>query len=460
MDAIGTNPAVTAAIAMWEAWAAAQRAYRQLPGLSLGVVYDQQLIWAQGIGTSDREQATPATPATIYRIASITKLFTATAIMQLRDAGRLRLDDPVAEHLPWFQVKPAVADAPAITIRHLLTHTAGLPRESPFPYWTDGAFPSREQLIAALPDQQAVFAPETRWKYSNLALTLAGEVVQASSGQPYADYMHAHILAPLGMESTSVALPDAQRARLATGYGRRMPDGSRAVLPFTDCAGITPAANMASTVEDLARFAMLQFRDGPAGGAQIVRGSTLREMQRVQWLHSDWLSGWGLGFVVRRREDRTLIEHGGAVPGYRTQLSICPADKLAFIVLTNADDGEPATYVEQAHKLIAPAIRKAAAPPPAAPPDPAWQRYAGTYRNIWGDAQVLLLSDGLAMFTPEALDPQATLLRLAPVGEHTFRVDGESGYSNLGELAVFELGDDGQVARLKVGANYTFPVRE
>ncbi|MBC8077003.1 MAG: beta-lactamase family protein, partial [Chloroflexales bacterium] len=211
MDAIGTNPAVTAAIAMWEAWATAQRGYRQQPGLSLGVVYDQQLIWAQGVGTSDREQATPATPATIYRIASITKLFTATAIMQQRDAGRLRLDDPVAEHLPWFQVKPAAADAPAITIRHLLTHTAGLPRESPFPYWTDGAFPSREQLIAALPDQQAVFAPETRWKYSNLALTLAGEVVQATSGQPYADYMHAHILAPLGMDSTSVALPDEQR---------------------------------------------------------------------------------------------------------------------------------------------------------------------------------------------------------------------------------------------------------
>ncbi len=224
---VGAQSEVGSAIRLFEAWVETQIAYRGLPGISLGVVYDQELIWSRGIGFHDLQQQAPATPSTIYRIASITKLFTSTAILQLRDAGMLSLDDPVAQRLPWFQIQQQQQDARAITIRQLLTHTSGLPREAAFPYWTDGVFPTREELIAALAHQAAVFAPETRWKYSNLALTLAGEIVAATSGQPYAEYVDRHILQPLGMRSTSVTLPDDQRPRLATPYGRRMPDGSR-----------------------------------------------------------------------------------------------------------------------------------------------------------------------------------------------------------------------------------------
>jgi CubicO group peptidase (beta-lactamase class C family) len=231
-------------------------------------------------------------------------------------------------------------------------------------------------------------------------------------------------------------------------------------MSFTDCAGITPAANMSSTVEDLARFAMLQFRDRPVGGRQVLKGSTLREMQRVHWLDPSWQKGWGLGFVVRRREERTLVEHGGAVPGYRTQVSICPADKLAFIVLTNADDGDPADYVEQAYTLVAPALCAAAAPPEAAPAGlpPEWRRYLGKYRNIWGDSQVLMANGGLALINPTEQDLGGMLLHMTPEGEHTFRLSGKNGYAAVGELALFELDSDGAVVRLKVGENYTYPL--
>ncbi len=455
--AVGSHPEVVSAIRLYEAWVESQMAYRGQPGLSIGIVHDQELIWARGFGYADREKKIPATPQTIYRMASNTKMFTASAIMQLRDEGKLQLDDPVAKHLPWFKIRNRHPDAPVITIRHLLTHTSGLPRESPFPYWTDYKFPTRQQMIDALPNQETVLPTETQWKYSNLALTLAGEIVQAVSGRPYAEYIHKNILEPLGMTSTTVVLPGDHKARLATGYGRRMPDGTRGTRPSVHTAGIAPSANLSSTVEDFARFASLQFRDGPRRGAQVLKGSTLREMHRVHWLEPNWRRGWGLGFHTWRLGDRVLVGHGGSLPGYRTHTYISPADKIAVLVMTNADDGEPTFYGDQAFQLVAPAILKATTPPKVTKVDPGWNKYAGKYRNVGGDSQVMILDGELVMVTPTDLDPRPTMLKLIPEGEHAFRIRGENGYAALGELVRFELGADGKVARVKVGENYTYP---
>lgn len=159
-------------------------AYRGQPGLSIALVSDQKLLWAKGFGYANVEKKKHATPKTRYRIASITKLFTATAVMQLRDEGKLSLDDNVVDHLPWFKPKKTFDERPPVRIWHLLTHTSGLPRESSSPYWTDMQFPTREEMIKTLSTQEAVAPTETLWKYSNLALSVAGEVVQVASGMP------------------------------------------------------------------------------------------------------------------------------------------------------------------------------------------------------------------------------------------------------------------------------------
>ena len=135
------------------------------------------------------------------------------------------------------------------------------------------------------------------------------------SGEPWAQYVESHILRPLGMKTTR-ALPEPNMPRLAVGYGRRVPGAPRDIEPFLDIEAERPAGSLASTVEDLARFASLQLRDGPAGGAQILKGSTLREMHRIQWLRPDWRSGWGLGFTVRRVGDQVRVGHGGSLPGH------------------------------------------------------------------------------------------------------------------------------------------------
>src|SRR5688572_24570009 len=217
--ALAQNPEVSAALKVLDAWLATTIASREQPGLSIGIVHDQDLIWAKGYGFADLSRKTPATPTTLYRIASISKLFTSTAILQLRDAGKLQLDDPVAKHLPWFRIRNSYPDSPAITIRQLLTHTSGLPREAMGVNWSDLKMPKREVMIKLLPEQETVYPAETEWKYSNLALSLAGEIVAAVSGVPWHEYVARHILEPLGMKSTKT-LPEPGMAGLATGYGR------------------------------------------------------------------------------------------------------------------------------------------------------------------------------------------------------------------------------------------------
>ncbi len=466
------DQAVATNIDLFSAWTEAQMAYRGQPGLSVAVVYDQAIVWSRGFGQADLEAQRAATPATIYRIASITKLFTSTAIMQLRDAGLLQLDDPVQRHLPWFNLKNPHADTPAITIRHLLTHAAGLPREAAFPYWSTNDFPDLAAVQQALPEQEVAIPTESDWKYSNLGLTLAGEIVAAVSKRPYTRYVREEILQPLGMENTFIETVPVDHELLATGYGRRLPSGSRALAPHTDCAAITPAANMASNVTDLAQFVMLQLRDGPRTGKQVLAGSSLREMHRVHWLNDDWSAGRGLGFYTWRLDGRTLVGHGGALQGYRTDLQVATADKVGAIVLTNADDGQPLSYIEKIFQWIVPPLLAAAQPDSgpadsatsasaqstATEPPAAWQAYIGRYRSPWGDSQVLCYKGELVIISPTDVNPLTSMITLEPVDEATFRMQTKERFGSNGELARFEQNDEGEVVRLWTGNTYSTPI--
>lgn len=441
-----------------ERWLEAQVELRALPSLAVGIVYDQSLIWAKGFGYADLQAKTPASVDTVYRIASITKLFTSTAIMQLRDEGLLQLDDPVEKHLPWFQVQNPFDDAPVITIRHLLTHAAGLPREAAFPYWADRDFPTPEAIRETLPTQSLALMPGTQWKYSNLGLALAGEIVEAVAGEPYAQYIQANILDPLDMAATYVDVPE-NAPNAAIGYGARKPEGSRDVVPFTDCKGITPAANMASTVGDLAKFAMLQMRGGPRGGAQILKGASIREMHQIHYLHPSWQTGRGLGFHLWRLHGKTLVGHGGALEGFRTDIQVSTEDKVAAVVLSNGHDTVPVYYTEKIFKWVAPALVKAANPAVHSEPPQEWQRYVGRYENIWSNnTQIMIFNGKLIAFYPEGDDPLAYHVTLVPIEGNRFRIEGGDPGGSMGEEAWFETDDTGKVVRLHMANMFYLPV--
>lgn len=448
---LADDPGVIDAVALWSEWVEYQAATGRVPAVSFGIVHDQELIASGAFGQANPAEDIPATTDTLYSICSISKLFTSVALMQQRDAGKLRLDDLVSQHLDWFDIEDAHPDHEAITIQRLLTHSAGLPRESDFPYWTDRdyPFPTSEQIRERLGDQQTLYPASRYFQYSNLGLSLVGEIVAAASGQPYHEYMREQLLDPLGMADTYTDIPVALHGNsMAVGHTALGRDGRRETVDPFQARGIAPAAGYASNVNDMAKFAMWQFRTLD-GDNELLRGATLREMQRVHWIDPDWETTWGLGFSVMREGNRSFARHGGGCPGYFTEFRLEPKTKLAVIVLTSSIGSNPGLFASRAFDLVAPAVAKALASPDetadrAFDPEP----YAGVYGSIWGQVAIVPWRDGLAVLGLASSDPAASMQRLQYVDKDTFRIVRDDDES-LGEAVEFELGPDGQAARFK-----------
>jgi CubicO group peptidase (beta-lactamase class C family) len=446
-DALHQNADASSAFDLLESWLEGKIRNHVLPGLSAGVVHDQELIWSAGFGFGDIEKALPSSTNLRYRVASITKLFTSIAAMQLRDRGLLRLDDPIQAHLPWFRIRGYDTGSPPITVESLMTHSSGVPRDSELPIWTDAVFQTREEIAAALPDRELSFAPGSKRKYANLGFFLLGEIVSVLSGEEYSDYVRRHILEPLGMRDT-VLHPSLEAERMATGYGRLDSEGRRPVEPFMESKGFVAAAGMASTVEDLARFAGWQFRND----GSILRSETLDEMRRLHWIDDEWSSGVGLGFGIRRWNGLKQVGHSGALPGFSSTIQTWPAKKLAVILLVNVISGDPLEWVPTICEMIAPAIEKAwAQPEPEPAADPAWNRLCGVYENRWGESRVVIESGRLII--RGLLYPTLPPAIFQADGDGAFRLEGGA---NDGEAARFEIDGEGNVTALRMaGERFT-----
>jgi CubicO group peptidase (beta-lactamase class C family) len=457
-QSVADHPRVKQALKLVEVWLDAQRAYQQIPGISAAVVHDQQLVWSGGFGFSDIERKTPATPATIYSICSISKLFTSIGVMQLRDEGKLRLDDPVARHIPWFKIKRGDPHSPEITVEGLLTHSSGLPRESDFPYWTgpDFTFPSREQIMERIAGQETLYPAETYFQYSNLGITLAGELITSVSGEAYDSFVRRRILDPLGLKSTTSEMPEKERgSRLATGYSAIRREGTRVAVPFFSARGIAPAAGYASNVEDLARFASWQFRLlDRKGGEDVLKTNTLREMQRVHWVDPDLETMWGLGFSVWRSDGKVFVGHGGSCPGFRTQLLLKPEEKVGTVFMANAQGVNTTEFAQRMYDIVAPAIKAAVKPSAgdAKQQSGALSAYTGNYETGFaGEIAIVEWEEGLAVLSLPSMDPVRGLTKLKKVGDHTFRRIRKD--EALGEALVFEMGPDGRAVRMIWNSN-------
>ena len=456
-SSLAEHPAVASNLALLEAWIDAQNAYSGVPGVAVGIVHDQDLIYAKGFGYADVENEIPCDTNTTFQLASHAKLFIAIAILQLRDEGKLRLDDPVEQHLPWLSIEATPPDADPITIWHLLTHSSGLPRDVGSAFWITHPYPTREQIIERIKVTRAILPAESRFKYSNVGNFLCGEIISTASHQPYADYVASNILSPLEMNATYVAPETHQRTRMAAGYGRRMPDGSRPRIPFLEVGGIAPAGGMTSSVADMAKFISWQFRLRKTNTNEVIRSSTLKEMQRVHWMWPEWNAGSGLGFHILNQPHGVLIGHDGLYAGYKTATYIDVERKIGVVVLTNAMDaepwpGQPGSITDRIFEWVGPAVESALSDA-AAPVPEAWSALTGTYRSVLMDLHVLPLDGKLTVVDPTAPNPRQFALTLEPSGDGGFILDArgpESGYEPLGERVEFERDSEGRVIALSM----------
>jgi CubicO group peptidase (beta-lactamase class C family) len=434
-----TRPEISAALALVDARLAAEREDRKIPGLSAGVVYDQDLIWHKGYGNANRDKLIPADENTIYRVASITKLFTATMLMQLRDAGKLSLDDPIEKYLPEFQIKSSHSDARPATFRQVASHGSGLPREGAHEGWRSATMPMIEELLKSLTDVEMRLPVMTEPKYSNLGIAIMGHALSHVAGQRYDEYVRENILQPLGMTQTGFD-PSAYGDERAIGY--HLAKGKFEISPTWDEKGFRPAGGMYSSVSDIARFISLQFRDGSAGGKQILGGSSLREMHSPVLVASDFETGFGIGWGIRRAAGKKVIGHSGGLPGYTTNISLVPSMKLAVIVFTNTGTA-PVEISNGLLELLIPIFAREAVrqqPAPSAEEIAALVPYTGRYH--WLDdheIELKIVKGKLKIIDSDLPSMQVTLI---PAGEGRFRIEGGP---HLGDFAIFETDDNGKI---------------
>jgi len=431
------------ALRLLDLWLDAQVAYERVPALSVALQQGSELLWKKGYGKLDAAGKLPAGADTIYGICSISKLFTSVAVMQLWEQGKFSLDDDIGKLLPGFTLQRSDPDSGPITVRSLLTHSSGLPREAAFAYWTspEFKFPTREQMMQGLAGQSSFMRAADRFQYSNLGMALLGELVATLSGMPYDAYVQQHILTPLQLADTRTALPtELQDKRLAQAWGSRQRDGTRQALKPYVAAGITPAAGFSSTVEDLARFAAWQFRLRKQGGSELLKVSTLREMQRVQWTDPEGKITRGLGFAVFRDGSQTLASHSGLCPGYQSGLVLALDDELAVATMSNANDTEDfgARFTRPIRKLMEKGLKL---PKGGAE----LMSYAGRYSDQPWASETLIVPWGeqLAALSLPTRDPAAELQVLKPVGKDEFRALRDDG--SLGEFYRFRRDGAGQV---------------
>jgi len=453
-------------------WLDAQKDYERLPSIAVSIVHDQELVWSGAVGMADIDAGRPATSSTLYSICSISKLFTSIAVMQLRDSGQLDLRDPVQKHLSFYDLKQQYDESTPVTLEGILTHSAGLPRESDHPYWSgpEYPFPTKDEVIARLSGQETLHPSRTEYQYSNLGLSLAGYIVEEVSETPYDQYVRSNILGPLGMDDTYSEMPREHiDGQLAMGYTDLTRQGDRNEVPFFEAKGISAAAGYASSVDDLAKFAMWQFRlRGDA--EEIVHAYTLAEMQRVHFARPGLNTMRGLGFQVSARDGETFVGHGGSCPGFRTTLSLQNDSKIATVAMVNAmvNAGKYSTGV---YNLVADAIKSAAAEDNenlvtadmnsnggAGNSDGGVQvdtkRYMGTYTGGLGGSETVVVrwKGSIATLSIPTDNPRQSLSELIHVEGDTFRRLGNDG--ELGTEVIFETDDEGRVFRMRTPLNY------
>ena len=366
-------------------------------GLAVSVTDRRRTRYVGGLGYAELAARRPVTVGTTFQIGSIGKSMTALAVLQLVESGRLDLDAPVSTHLPWFAM-PSRYDA--ITLRHLLSHTAGLPAGTDFT-------PAARYEGFALRDTEAAWEPGSRFHYSNTGYKLLGWLLEDIAGQDYGSVIRQRVLEPLGMNATDAVITHATRHNMATGYAPRHDDRpyrrNDALIPATWMEYPVGDGSQASTAEDMARYMRLFLNDGRSGVRAVVSPAAygmmttpVISMSRGDAYQHDY--GYGFGIITHQSDGHHFIGHGGSTVGFRAIMLTDQTDGLGVVMLCNGSDVDtygPARYALQ----FAAALRDGQpVPEPPEIPEPTRVanalRYAGDYVHESTGAMLSIRADG------------------------------------------------------------------
>jgi CubicO group peptidase (beta-lactamase class C family) len=420
--------------------------YARVPGVAFGLAHEGRTVLLGAHGVADLETDRRVDPsATAFRCASITKTVTATIVMQLAERGKLRLDDAVTTWLPWS----AGTFSTDLTIRHLLMHSGSVIRDGSNA-WFNEDMPERATLRDELRGSATFGEPSERFRYSNIAYSLLGEIAESAAGRTFATLVKNQVVSPLALSSTWSDLTPAARRVLATGYLASRPGEARVATPHVAANAIAPAGGLVSTVPDLLEYQRAHL----PGDARLLTEVSKREMQRTQWLRSEE-PHYGLGWMTWHVDGISLVGHSGGYPGFVTKIGFAPREGLAGAVLSNVQSPFAPLGLQLMYHAIAQVARKW----PHTVASSKWHTraslapFTGLFRGQGADLLVSRINGSLVLIDPQDAAPVSSAVRLEPRATRRFYMADGDDYAFLGEEMSFFTDRAGRVTRLRIGAH-------
>ena len=435
---------LNAALEYLPRWLEFQLRYHEQPGCVLAVSHKGLIRLEAAFGHAGRGR--PLTPSHRFRVASHSKSFAATAVMKLREQGKLRLDDPVGRYVRGLH--PAIARA---TLAQLLSHGAGVVRDGP----DSGQFVGRRPFLSAeelLADLKAapILGRNRRFKYSNHGYGLIGLAIEALTGERYAHWLQREIIDAAGLGETLVDGPPPRSVPLALGHSAKLPLGRRVVIPGDySTHGIAAAAGVISTARDLVSF----FRQlSPRSKASLLSAASRGEMIRRRWRdpHSSIERYYGLGLMSGRLAGWTWFGHSGGLQGYITRTCVLPEQDLALSVLTNAVDGFAHPWLEGAVTILRAFADRGAPPRRLAP-------WTGRWWTLWNPIDLVPAGARVLVARPDFLNPFLDASEIEVQRRDRGRIALAGGYASHGEPARLLRNRRGAIIEVQLGgARYGF----
>ncbi len=417
-------------------WFDFQTYIKELPSVAVGIFVEDEIIFKKEYGYADLENKSKLTDQHLFRIASHSKLFTATAIMKLYHEEKLSIDDKISKHLPWFSSEKD-ENLQHIRIRHLLTHSSGMSRDGKTAHWTTYEFPELEQIKNQVTEGISFFEANEILKYSNFGYTLLGQIIETVSGETYFDYIQKEILDPLEMNNTVTDVNESNITRHATGYRIKYPKKERGTFEHVPAKIMHAATGLSSTTEDLIKFYQAHF----LGNEILFPDYIKREMQRIQFKAK--LADWGLGFSITTLPDGVIYGHGGGYPGFITKSGFIQDKKIIVVVLTSAVDG-PATNLFLGLNKLMFYLSKKEEKFSSEKEELDLKDIIGFYESDWGISLFSQIGSKLVLIVPGFDNPAEVIQTYEHIEGYRFKAPKDKSFSSPGQEIEFIDGPDGE----------------
>ena len=440
-----------------EIWLEAQKDFENIPGMVALIVDDQNILWKGTFGKANLEIDKNMKPNTICSICSITKSFTAVAIMKLIDEGKLNLNDKVKDILPFYKVNQKFPVNGFVTVGSLLSHASGLPGNSGHSYFSgpNFIFPSQKEFRSTLKDLETKGEVGANINYSNIGYALLGEIITEISNMPYEDYLQKEILNPLNMTETYMGTMIAMSEQ-ATGYTAINRNGKRKRVNLFDTKAMKPAMGLWTSINDLAKYISWQFRLYEASQSEILKPSTLKNMHSIHSTSKNGYLRWGLGFeVIESSNGDTWVSHGGTCPGFVSLLQLNVSTKIGLAVMINGNRSQTFKYLNGIKQILS----KVKTIENTANHEVNLNDYIGFYNmNPWNsEVYISSWAENLVVLQLPENSPKHGMMFYKHISGDTFRQIKENG--ELGGEFVFERDKTGVVYRYVEGGNYKNKIR-